>query len=29
MIRSGVVDGVMSFSEMEGMIYKIEERTST
>ena len=24
MIRSGVVDGVMSFSEMEGMMYKIE-----
>lgn len=24
MIRSGVVDGVMSFTEMEGMMYKIE-----
>jgi seryl-tRNA synthetase len=24
MIRSGVVDGVMSFAEMEGMMYKIE-----
>ena len=24
MIRSGVVDGVMSFGEMEGMMYKIE-----
>ncbi len=24
MIRGGVVDGVMSFSEMEGMMYKIE-----
>ena len=24
MIRSGVADGVMSFSEMEGMMYKIE-----
>ena len=24
MIRSAVVDGVMSFAEMEGMMYKIE-----
>ena len=24
MIRSSVVDGVMSFAEMEGMMYKIE-----
>ena len=24
MIRSGVVSGVMSFAEMEGMMYKIE-----
>ena len=28
MIRSNVVNGVMSFAEMENMMYKIEGRTS-